>query len=279
MVVRSIPRFVVAAVLIGSVVLVAASPVHAIPGLVSVSAISAIDSSTTKTATATCPSGTTVVGGGGYAYALGGQPFITGLRPIVSIFGTGYQTTATEDASGFAGNWYAYTYALCAPAPPGLSYQWTVSPTNSQSARTATTTCPAGTHVLSTGAAIGGGGAHVALRSVLPSANLAQLTAQAHEGENGYGGSWSLTSWAICADVPGLERVIAYPTSYPTSATAVCPAPKRVHGAGGSVNGAAAEVRLRGVYPSMNSAFAVGGEDGSGYPGTWYPTAVAICAG
>jgi hypothetical protein len=279
-VVRSMQRFAAAAVIAGSVVLVAASPAHAIPGLTSVSAISAIDSSTTKTATATCPSGTTVVGGGGYAYALGGQPFITGVRPIVSIFGTGYQVVATEGEAGFAGNWYAFSYALCVPAPAGLTYQWTVSPTSSLSARTVTTTCPAGTNVLSTGAVIDGGGQDVALRAVLPSVDLTRLTAQAHEDETGYGGSWSLTSWAVCADVPGLERVVAYPTTYPTSATAVCPAPKRVHGAGGTINGSAAEVRLVGVYPSpaVNGAYAVGAEDASGYAGTWYPTGVAICA-
>jgi hypothetical protein len=133
--------------------------------------------------------------------------------------------------------------------------------------------------VLSTGAVVSGGGPHVALRSVLPSEDLSKVTAQAHEDDNGYAGSWSLTSWAICADVPGLERVVAYPSTYPTAATAVCPAPKRVHGAGGTVNGSASEVLLVGVYPSptLNSAYAVGAEDASGYAGTWYPTAVAIC--
>jgi hypothetical protein len=103
-----------ATVLSGAIVLVAASLAQAVPGLTSITGIGAIDSSTTKTVTATCPVGTTVVGGGGYAFASHGQAFLTGLRPVVSIFGTGYQALATEDESGYAQPWTPVAVAICA---------------------------------------------------------------------------------------------------------------------------------------------------------------------
>lgn len=262
-------------------VLVAAAPAQAVPGLVRVSESSASNSSTSKSVTAQCPAGTTVIGGGGYAGNLSGEVFVTGLRPVVSLFGTGYQTTASEDDTGYAGNWDVSSHALCAPAPPGLEYRWVTSPAGSQSSRSATATCTAGKRVLGTGAVINDGGRHVGLSHVLPTPAVpTHVAAVAHEDETGYGGSWSITSWAVCADpLPGYQRIVGTPTTFPTSASVGCPPGTEIHGAGGYVNGGWGQVRLVGVYPVLLAGgYALAQTDETGYGGAWSPVAVIICA-
>jgi hypothetical protein len=60
------------------------------------------------------------------------------------------------------------------------------------------------------GAVISGGGQHVGLRRIRPTATLTTVIGGAHEDATGYGGSWSLTGWAVCAYPPrGLEVVSA----------------------------------------------------------------------
>jgi hypothetical protein len=261
-------------------VLVAPTPAQALPGLVSVFATSPVDSTMTRTVTATCPAGTTVVGGGGYASSgAPDQVFLTGLRPLVSVFGTGFQALATEDDTGYGGDWSVAAYAICAPAPPGLGYGWNTSPSGSQSSRTVAAACAPGKKVLGSGGVIVGGGRHVGLTYVLPTPDLTQVVVQAHEDETGHAGSWSVTSWVVCADpVPGLERVVAGPQTWPTSAVAACPSPKRVLGVGGVVTNGAGQVRLLRAYPWASvGAWVVGWEDETGYGGQWTPTAIAIC--
>jgi hypothetical protein len=63
-------------------VLVAPGTARAVPGLQLEVEMSNVNSSTTKTVTAMCPAGTTVVGGGGYAGNGGEDVFVTGLEPV-----------------------------------------------------------------------------------------------------------------------------------------------------------------------------------------------------
>jgi hypothetical protein len=258
----------------------------AAPGLVRISAASAGDSSPSKTATAQCPAGTMVVGGGGYVPNAPvnpqGEVFITGLRPFVSPFGTGFQTLAGEDDTGFAGAWSVVSVALCAPTPPGLAYRWHTSATSSAASRTAAVACPAGTKLLGTGGVVNGGGQHVVLESSFPSTDI-HAVAQAHEDESGYAGSWSVTAWGICADPPaGWERVVQVGPFAPGSALAECPGSKRVHGAGAVLSGGAGQARLAGAYPvfpvELESVLVAANEDETGYPQRWSLAAIAICA-
>jgi hypothetical protein len=106
------------------------------------------------------------------------------------------------------------TGATGATGPPGLSGLQTVtlaSLTNSSSPEEAAVLCPAGKRVISGGAAILGGSvasgtdlaATVALKSsrplTLPGGDT--WTARAEEITPGFDGSWSLTIYAICANV------------------------------------------------------------------------------
>jgi hypothetical protein len=276
-------RVVATAAILGTAAaagLVAAAPAQALPGRVSVLAMSPADSSMTKSVTATCPAGTTVVGGGGYATGAPDQVFLTGLRPVVSLFGTGFQALASEDDTGYSGDWWVVSYAICAPAPAGFGYGWHTSPSSSASSRTVTATCAPGKQVLGGGGIITGGGRHVGLTAILPAPGLTQVVAQAHEDETGHAGSWALTSWVVCAvPVPGLERVTAGPQTWPTSADVACPSSKQVLGVGGVVTNGGGEVRLVRAYPyGSQGAWVVGWEDETGYEGAWTPTVVAICA-
>jgi hypothetical protein len=81
------------------------------PGLALVSASSA-PSSSFKGATATCPSSKNLLGTGGLVLGGEGQIVIDDLRPTktlksVTVFGV-------EDQSGYASNWTANAYAICA---------------------------------------------------------------------------------------------------------------------------------------------------------------------
>jgi hypothetical protein len=87
--------------------------------------------------------------------------------------------------------------------------------------------------------------------------------------------------WAVCANpLSGLELVVAGPSDFPTSALALCPNPKRAHGVGGLIAGAAGQVALGGTYPwALNhGSWAFGAPTGSGAPPPWTPYAFAICA-
>lgn len=264
----------------GMATLVAAPPAFAVPGLTTVTLTSAVDSAAVKTVTPTCPAGTTVIGGGGHIVD---SPFhlqLTGLRPVVTVFGSGYQVTATEDESGVGGNWRLRAYAVCAPAPAGLQYRWTVTQSSSQSFRDVAVHCPEGRKVLGTGAVISGGGQQVGLRRIRPTATLTTVIGGAHEDATGYGGSWSLTGWAVCAYPPrGLALAVDSTDAEgftANSAQAECPAPKRVHGVGGMVTGPP-DLPMRGAFPyQSDTAFVQGAV--SGYDGPWGVHAYAICA-
>ena len=243
--------------------------------------MSANNSSTTKTVTVDCPAGTTVIGGGGYVGGTTNQAFITGLEPVVAMNGTGYRTTATEDETGYAGDWYVVGYVLCAPAPAGLEYRSASTTSSSQSSQGVSATCTTGKQVLGTGAVVNGGGREVGLSHMLPTPDaLTHVAAVAHEDETGYGGMWSVTAFAVCANPPPrLQRVIAFPTTHRNSAVAVCPDGTQVHGIGGYLSGGWGEVRLVGAHPFfLTAGYLVGGEDETGYAGSWSPVAVIICA-
>lgn len=279
---RRLAAAVLAAAVTSGTVMVAVAPAAAVPSLTRQVEMSNINSSTTKSVTADCPEGTTVIGGGGYAGGAGGSVVLTGLEPVVSASGSGYRTTATEDEDSYPGDWYVVSYALCASTLLGLEYLSNPSTTGSNPMNGIAAECPRGKKVIGTGAVIDGGGRHVGLSHVLPNhVTLATVAAVAHEDETGYDGDWSVTAFAVCAfPLPRMQAVVAYGQTPQISAVAVCPDSTQVHGVGGYIAGGWGEVRLVGLYPYfLAAAYLVGGEDGTGYGGEWTPFVVAICAG
>jgi hypothetical protein len=163
----------------------------------------------------------------------------------------------------------------------GLQVLSATSALNS-SDKSATRFCPAEKRVIGAAAHVVGGSGQVVLKAIVPVAGLGSATATAAEDQDGYAGDWSVTVHALCAVAPpGLERVSATSagTSTNKSATASCPAGKRVLGTGGEIAAAGGEVALDDILPNgpLSSVGVQGSEDEDGTPAAWTVTAYAIC--
>jgi hypothetical protein len=86
-----------------------------VSGYQQVNAVSAFDSSPSKAATAYCPAGTKVIGGGAFVNATGGPVAVQSSVPLPG--GDGWGVTAYE-SSAHAGTWNVYARAICATAAP-----------------------------------------------------------------------------------------------------------------------------------------------------------------
>jgi hypothetical protein len=85
------------------------------------------------------------------------------------------------------------------------------------------------------------------------------------------------------AAVPGLQRVVGSRTSNsvsPTSASATCPAGKRVIGTGAQISGGQGQVVIDDITPNaaLTSVTVTGYEDVDGFAGNWTVIAYAVCA-
>jgi len=136
--------------------------------------------------------------------------------------------------------------ATSASAVAGLVVVAATSPERgSESFKAANAVCPAGTKILGGGADIVGGGHSVQLGALNPAplglpAN--SMWATANEDVLGYGGSWYITAWAMCASGVTGHEIVQASSAEPAgstfaSATATCPAGKKVIGAGGASAG------------------------------------------
>ena len=234
---------------------VAAGPAEAVPGRVKVqSPATAFDTTPTKAAFANCPSGTRVVGGGGWAFDNdAGKVHFTRLEPFHS---TTLDTYAVEAASepGFTGSWWLQAYAICAPAPAGL--QIITSPATTSASSTFVTQiadCPGNQQLLGTGAKILNGGREVGLQRTGSLSGLTRSLSTAREDANGYSGNWSLIVYAVCANpVAGANTALSSASG--TVAFASC-ATGQVHGIGGGGPAFdAGPVFLQVLFPSSNGS-------------------------
>src|SRR5439155_6184875 len=75
------------------------------------------DSVQSKTATVTCPAGTTVVGQGGDIFTGGGK---VALEQLLSDVSAGTVQVTAKETDAKAGDWSVTARSVCAPAPAGL---------------------------------------------------------------------------------------------------------------------------------------------------------------
>lgn len=286
----------VAAGLAGSVQLATAGSASASVSTV-VQAHSVSDSTTVKkSATASCPLGTRVFGGGGDIGGGGHGVALTAMKPASVLFGgqfyDSYTAVAEEDAAGYAGSWSVYAYAICGSAA-NLTIQHVTLAASPGSDRVQTgVTCPTGTAPLGIGAEIGNGAGHVVLNALLgnytPNA-FGQLTGFASGGafvdEHGYSGSWNLSVYAVCATpLPGLSYRFADSANNTTddkTAHVDCPSGTRAYGSGGYVSYLNGQVHFDRMVPTGSAWTAADVEartdqDGFGYP--WFTEVEVICA-
>src|SRR3954453_7799789 len=128
-------------------------------GLQRVKATSAVDSDA-KSAVATCPAGTVLLGGGAETTGASGEVLVSGIRPTSPTSVTAY---GREDATGTTATWSVTAYAICAK----VSGQQTVAATSASDSvanKVATATCPAGLSVVGTFGKINISSRHVAWR-------------------------------------------------------------------------------------------------------------------
>lgn len=291
-------RVTAALAMIGAVALVqtaTSAPASAAPSKV-VSAGSATDSIARKTATAYCPSGTRVFGGGGDITNGGHSVALTGLRPTSFVFGSTRVesfTAIAEETAAYAPTWAVYAYAICGPALPNQSVQ-----THKVTSGAATTqlhagaNCPAGTAPLGVGAEIGNGAGQVVLHSTYGNYTVnpygiptGWASAKAFEDETGYAGTWTLTSYAVCASPPpGLTYVFADSANNSSDkgyTPVECPFGTSVYGVGGYLGYNTGQVYFDRLVPhgaNWTGADSDTREDATGFTAPWYTTVEAICA-
>lgn len=259
------------------------TPAEAVPGLGFRSAASVLDGTDTKSVSVTCAAGTKPLGGGFFVSGgSGGRISVTRLQAL-SPSDT-FAVTATEADTGTPGAWQLHGYAICAPAPAGLTYVSFSTASDSSAAKTATATCPAGKKVVGTGARLIGDAGQVLIDDIQPSAGLTSVTTTAYEDGTGYAGNWTLYAYATCANPlanQSLQSADTLPADSTDDAVGVaCPAGTEVHGIGGLINGATGRVMYGGLYPSadLSTAVAVTIEQNGGFGGNWYTRVYAICA-
>jgi hypothetical protein len=261
-----------------------------------VSAASATDSAARKSAVAVCPAGTRVFGGGGDIVNGGHEVALSGLRPVSTLvagrYTDSYVATAEEDDTGYGAAWTVYAYAICGPNLPNLTIQKGQQNSVAGSDRlTASANCPAGTAPVGLGAEVSGGTGNVLLNSVLGNYTPGPYgvpsgwsSAQAFVDQSGYAGSWSLSSYAVCASPPpGLTYKFVDSTydSTDKSASAQCPAGTKVYGVGGYLSFLNGQTHFDRMVPhgsQWDGADVEAREDQDGFNGNWWTTVEAICA-
>jgi hypothetical protein len=243
---------------------------------------SAAFSSANKTATATCPAGKQVTGGGAEIFGVGfeGQVAINDVIPNAAL--TSVTVQGLEDQNGFAGNWALLAFAICATPPPGLERVIATSPSDSVN-KSVTAVCPAGKRVLGAGGDISLGGGQVVLDELTPTSSLTSVRVSGFEDQDGTLSNWLVRAYAICANpVGGLERIVA---TSPTDSTndnkrlfAFCSPGKEPVGAGAELGGGGGgQVLLNDLTLSTNVRVE-GHEDQDGSSSNWLVRAYAICA-
>jgi hypothetical protein len=258
----------------------------AVSGLVTVQQQSAFNSDSFKSATATCPNGKKVIGGGGLISGDDNKVVLTALVPNAAM--TAYTAVANESGSGTPTNWLVRVYAICANATavPGLQQITVGSVTDSNLFKPASASCPSGQKVVGTGARILGlNSGAVAINRIVPQSR--QVHVGAAEIDSGTTSNWSVQSIAICANnIAALDVEVKSKLgpsgSAPVQVTSTpCSSGKRVIGLGGDfVNASAGRVFIQALVPSTDqtSASLVGAETAFGTPSSWTPVAYAICA-
>lgn len=257
--------------------LASAGPAAAVTGIEKVtSPVSSIDSQQTHTARAECPAGKSVIGGGGWAFAVAAADSAkVALVQMLPDHRAGdardsFVVTGSETTSAMTGDWWVQAYAICA-ADSGLSgYEVETnhgSATSSPDGLERVAVCDSGKRAIGGGARIVNPGREVALRMARASGPGDIFRGAAHEDANGYAGDWTLDVYAVCVHAPAGYQVVTTASAQSDSesekfALARCPSGKRVHGAGAAVsNTAPGGVSLQVVYPSSSlgqvEAFAV----------------------
>jgi hypothetical protein len=183
----------------------AAAPI--VSGIVRVEA-GTFGSNSPQTATAECPAGKQILGGGGVVY---GHPndtlklTLTQLEPVDSVNGTdlhGFVVTGAE-TDRVDTPWTVSAYAICADPVDGHHIEDESTGMSTSAMQRIAAVCPSGMRVLGSGATINNPSGHeVGLQVARASGTGDIVRAQAHADASGYDRAWSVTAFAVCAIKP-----------------------------------------------------------------------------
>ncbi len=279
-------RVLLAGLLAGAGAVVTAAPAHAggLAGVTRVAHWTAKDYSTVKSWHVACPAETVVIGGGAEIDGPDGGR-LEMLRP--NPFGNRFEARARMVQPRGIVSWRLIVYAVCAVAPPGLTYvaAESQSPSPTTTLRTAVATCPAGTKVLGLGAqAAKEAGRNVVLQWMYPNASLTSVVGMSHERPSGEDQEWTLAVYAVCGAVPSAEvgfTEIEYTTDHIVSVTSSCPGDGlRLTGPGFRYSGYAAygDGWLHTLRPdaSLGSMYLHGRRDADS-TADWWPELYPVC--
>jgi hypothetical protein len=232
-----------------------------------------------KSLTVLCPGGTVVSGGGGYVPApenadVQGFVGLDRLEPLGN--GSGFIARMREFQSTID-LWKLSVDAICVTEPAGYEVKAFPAPVETQ---VATGSCEA-KNLIGVGGRINNGGGDVVLDFVAPSANLKGVTVRGTPipGRNPVG--WSVTAFAVCADVFGLERIMF---ADPLSGNAhkgvnqSCPAGKGLYSPSAAISPGSGRVYLSLVHAiSIHQMSATADEAAGDNPPNWALLGYGIC--
>ncbi len=151
---------------------------------------------TNKTITATCPTGKRVLGAGGSASGLTSL-VLQRFAPNPALTSV---TARAVDHTHSGSDWEVSAYAICAKPPPGLQLVTAQSVRENEELQMVTANCPAGKNLVGTGANIDADADEVIFDDVRPNVALSSVTVTGTTPEIAFGGPWSATAHAICAN-------------------------------------------------------------------------------
>lgn len=247
------------------------------------------DSTSPKTVTATCPTGTVVVGTGFYLY-----PTAEKLVGSVVPTETTVTVTAAEDETGLADDWSLTAHAYCASRPANYGIVRIAGIAGNTNPKTVSANCPTGTSVLGLGWSTADNyGLPIVGQLTVTEAraflSTRRVTISVSEDDTGWGPQWSVDPIAICGTTGGISivtEVHTNPRGYEIG-TPHC-ADGRTAIGGGISMGQNPDVLFSGMYavngvdyttglPDAHS-YVVGQDDEDGGGAAWTLTSDVICA-
>ncbi|MEU4156507.1 hypothetical protein [Actinoplanes sp. NPDC026670] len=264
----------VAGLLAAAGVQVVATPAEAIPGRVRVVATSANNNAAFKQVNPVCPSGTRVVGGGGWAFDNDANKVrLIRLEPLSSTQSSYFVQAEAE--IGFTGNWWLEGYAICATTPAGHQIVQATSTAASSTFVSKFVDCPTGKKLLGTGATILSGNHEVGLQRIGADSGLTRSLVTAREDATGFAGNWTLTAYGVCANPVAGANLKTFQTSGSVANSSCTSGSVHTVGGGGPFFDAG-PVFLMKLFPSSNGSSI--GSAMSGTPSHGITEVNAICA-
>ena len=152
---------------------------------------------TSQDATAECTNANgRVIGAGAYITGANRKVFLESMVPSDDL--TSVTAVAHETQSGTANAWTVTAVAVCANNPAGLELYASSTTPASDSYDSMSRVCPNAKEMYGTGFSINSGAGQVLLHglNVVPQTTIRLA---GNEDANGYGSSWSMDTYALCA--------------------------------------------------------------------------------